>query len=395
MTCSSFYELHEPTHWVEPPETYSFSTLQAIKTCPRRWQWLHSGWGAFSQFPVRPQPAAIEGQIVHAALELLARELGRLGRPPIGSASFQEALTACGFWSFFATQIRIWNQRLAAHPRAGSRYVVRTKPQELTNQTIRLFRETYLLGDGQSLSLQPCPVISARLDPLTTEPATSPAVLLRTRGGLAEIRLRHPTLPIAGVLDVVILDQHRTTTIVDFKTGKRKPSHEEQVRLYALLWWRCSGSPPDKVVLQYLDAAWSQPVSTAELALVEAAIARDIHHAKSILQTRPAPPNPGNDCGWCPVRPRCSEGWAQIERVTLGEAGKSVDIELTLISKPSPNGFLGLHNSGLEYSVVYDATVGSDLTLARRGDRVRLLDAMAGQREREILLRPWTEIFRL
>jgi hypothetical protein len=81
--------------------------------------------------------------------------------------------------------------------------------------------------------------------------------------------------------------------------------------------------------------------------------------------------------------------------VTLGEAGKSVDIELTLISKPSPNGFLGLHNSGLEYSVVYDATVGSDLTLARRGDRVRLLDAMAGQREREILLRPWTEIFRL
>lgn len=27
----SFYELPEPTHWVEPPEIYSFSTLQAIK----------------------------------------------------------------------------------------------------------------------------------------------------------------------------------------------------------------------------------------------------------------------------------------------------------------------------------------------------------------------------
>jgi hypothetical protein len=393
----SFYELPEPTHWVEPPEIYSFSTLQAIKSCPRRWQLLHSGWGPFSQFPERPQPAAIEGQIVHAALELLARELGRLGRPPIGSTTFQKALTACGFWSFFATQIQVWNQRLGAHPRAGPPYVLRTKPQELTNQTIRLFRETYLPGVGQSLSSQPDPdpFISARLDPLATNTAVNPAVLLQTRGGLAEIRLRHPTLPIAGVMDVVTLDQQGTTTILDFKTGKQKPAHIDQVHLYALLWWRCCGAPPDQVVLQYLDTAWSQPVSTAELSRVEEAIVRDINYAKSMLLARPAPPNPGSDCIWCPVRPRCNEGWAQIEPFTQGKPGKSVAIELTLIAEPSSTGFLGLHSSGLEYSVAYDVAISSDLPLVRQGDRIRFLDAMAGQTEREILLRPWTEIYPL
>ena len=81
MTSDSFYDLKEPTSWARSPSTYSFSSLQAMRACPRRWQLLHSTWGSYSRFPERAHPAAIEGQIVHEALDLLGRELGRK-RPP-------------------------------------------------------------------------------------------------------------------------------------------------------------------------------------------------------------------------------------------------------------------------------------------------------------------------
>lgn len=147
MTGDLFYDLQEPTAWAQPPQTYSFSSLQSLRTCPRRWQLTHSAWGQHASFPERPQPAAIEGRIIHQALDLLARELGRHGRPPIASAAFRESVDRCGFWPFFATQVDIWNRRLAAHPRAGPRDVLRSKPRDLANQAISLFRDRYQTSD--------------------------------------------------------------------------------------------------------------------------------------------------------------------------------------------------------------------------------------------------------
>ena len=51
---TSFYELEAPTSWAAPPERYSFSSLQAIDACPRKWQLLHSEWGEHRRFPRRP-----------------------------------------------------------------------------------------------------------------------------------------------------------------------------------------------------------------------------------------------------------------------------------------------------------------------------------------------------
>ncbi len=146
MNALSLYELIAPTKWAEPPKVFSFSSLKTILECPRRWQLLHSEWGEHSRFPVRMHPAALEGQIVHAALDLLSRSLGRCGRPPIGSPSFQKALQACDFWVFFARKIKTWNHRLAEHPKAGPYFLLRVHPRELANRTIRLFRERYCAG---------------------------------------------------------------------------------------------------------------------------------------------------------------------------------------------------------------------------------------------------------
>src|SRR5439155_25987653 len=94
----------------------------------------------------------IEGQIVHDALDRLAKELGRVGRPPIGSSAFSQAVEQCGFWGYFAEEITDWNSKLTQHPRSGSTYVVRTKPADLANLAVRLFRQQYRTGNEKTIS---------------------------------------------------------------------------------------------------------------------------------------------------------------------------------------------------------------------------------------------------
>ena len=65
----SFYKQQGSTAWAEPPSTWSSTSLDAVDGCPRRWQLLRWRWGDIERFPVRPHPVAIEGQIVHEALD--------------------------------------------------------------------------------------------------------------------------------------------------------------------------------------------------------------------------------------------------------------------------------------------------------------------------------------
>ena len=387
MISDSFYDLKEPTSWAVPPSTYSFSSLRKMRACPRRWQLLHSTWGSFSRFPERPHPAAIEGQIVHEALDLLGRELGRRGRPTIESSGFREAVSVCGFWDFFSAQVDHWNRRLATHPRAGPGHVVRTEPRDLANQAIRLFRKQYQSSAAES--------IPARVGKSSGAEA-SPLSVLRTRGSVSEVRLEHPGIPVVGVVDLVALEEDLSTTVIDFKTGARKPEHEQQVLLYALLWWRVTGDQPGKLVVQYLDSGWTMSPSEANLVRTENLTAEQMRHAADALAARPAAAVVGESCARCPVRARCNEGWSWSERASRPHASaNTVDIEITVSSDPTRTGFMGIRASGEEVPVVFDAAVGCGLPLTGAGDRFRIVDAAHRTGGAEVVLLPWTEMYRL
>jgi len=388
---SDFYDLKEPTKWALPPLAYSFSSIQALRSCPRRWQLVHSSWGQHSTFPERPQPAAIEGRIVHESLDLLARELGRCGRPPIGSPGFQDALERCGFWTFFAIQVDAWNRRLAVHPRTGPQYVLRTKPRELANQAICLFRDRYHAGRGEAPDLK---------SPGSFAPANdlgaSLVSLLGSRRALSEVRLEHPQLPLFGVIDSVALEDDGSTTIVDFKTGAPKSEHREQVLFYALLWWRVTGIRPGKVVVQYLDIIWTASPGDADLASAEATTIKQIEQARDCLSQHPAAANPCEECAWCAVKPRCDEGWARGESSARNNVGfKSINLEVTVTSTPSPTGFLGTRANGDEVPVVFSTAVGCGLPQVNAGDRFRIVDAAMRSDGKEVTLLPWTEMYQL
>ena len=391
MSTDPLYDLKEPTHWAEAPSTYSFSTLQSLRACPRRWQLVRSAWGPHKRFPERPQPAAIEGQIVHEALDLLARELGRRGRPAIASAAFREAVERCRFWSFFGARIEDWNRRLASHPRAGPRYVLRTEPRALANQSVRLFREHYRAGTGESLSARAAELLGPE-----GCSGSSLVALLQRQGTLSEVRLEHPLLPVVGVLDLVALERDGSLTVVDFKTGARKHSHEEQVLLYALLWWRSTGLKPAKAQLQYLDSNWVAVPDEADLVTAEQSVTEAIERAIAALSERPARANPSRDCVWCPVRARCNDGWALVDRGSNAlRASSGVDIELVVSSEPSPTGFLAKSCYGNELPVAFDAAVGCSLPPVNIGDRFRVVDASFSAERKEIALLPWTEMYRV
>lgn len=387
----SFYELKEPTRWAEPPTLFSFSSLQSIRQCPRRWQMINSEWGIHKRFPERPQPSAIEGQIIHEALDKLARELGKCGHPPIGSLAFQAAIESCGFWDFFAEKINYWNTNLASHSQAGYRYTLQTKPRDLANQAIRLFREQYQPKTSQASNEVPLPLPLTKVSSETEQGLLS---LLNEKGALSELRLEHPSLPVMGIIDLIILDDAGFTTIVDFKTGMRKTSHEEQLYLYAVLWWRVTNNQPAKIIVQYLDTHWETLLKEDDLLAAEENVSNEIYQAVEILEQQPASAKTSQDCLYCPIRPRCEEGWAFCQKqISHGLVKRQIDLEVTVVSSPTSTGFLGTCPTGKTVSIVYTNAVAFSFPRLEYGRTFRLVDAAISKNGEEIEVLPWTRVY--
>jgi hypothetical protein len=377
---SSPYVLQLPTSWAAVPERYSFSSLSSISACPRRWQFLRSAWGQFDRFPQRQHPKAIEGQIVHEAIERLMRGLGSKGMPSIGSPAFAEALAETGFWAFFDARLRACNSELAGHPRTGPAFVIRSNARDLANRAIRLVRERYRPLDT---GVRPARTPAGRVPDAMR--------ILEQAGILSEYRISHPMLPLDGIVDLVE-QVDGDVRIVDFKTGERKPAHEEQGMLYAMLWWRSTGVMPRAVVLQYLDDRHEFEVSEVQLIAAESRAAAEIEEARRALGRRPAEARPGDSCRFCPVRARCDEGWSLLERDQATGASSAADLELKVAAAPSASGFIGLRLN-VEVSVVYDEAIGLGLPAMAAGVRVRIIDAVPVDNGAVCHVRAWTEIY--
>lgn len=374
----SFYAMQAPTEWVDPPTTWSSTTIDDVDACPRRWQLLRSRWGDYERFPVRPSPAAIEGQIVHDALDRLTGACGKRGNPPFGHAEFSAALADADFFPGFARAVAEWQQRLNAHPRPGPPFRLRASAEELANRAVRLFREQY----------KPDELGASPAAERVTEAPKDLKGLVRQKRALSEVRLTHPELPFLGVLDRV----HAVpggVEIVDFKTGKPSDKHGRQLLRYALLWWRSTGEMPARVVAQYLDGVESWLPTEEVLTELERGLARSITLLSNALRAGPAEAKPGEECRVCPVRARCGPGWAVAEDAVLGEIG---DSELSVIAKAGAYGFLGRSRGGAEVAVVYEAAVAELLPELAPGQLLRVLGGRWEKRS-QLEIRPWTEVF--
>ena len=376
----SFYELQTPTKWAEPPSTWSSTSIEDVEACPRRWQLLRSCWGEHDRFPVRPSPAAIEGQIVHDALDRLTRACGQRGNPAFGSAEFAAALTDADFFPGFARAVAEWQQRLMAHPRPGPAFRLRVTADELANRAVRMFREQYKPEEAFT---------SEAAERATAIPADM-KMLLRQKRALSEVKLTHPQLPFLGILDRV-QQAADGVEIVDFKTGRPNEKHQRQLQRYALVWWRATGDLPARISAQYLDGVASWLVTQEALMAVEVDLATQIPLLADTLRARPAGAKPGIACHTCPVRARCDAGWAVGEAAALVD-GRG-DAELVVISHAGDHGFLARSRAGSEIAVVYEAVVAKLLPERVEGQVLRIVDGIWKEKRSQLEIKAWTEVF--
>jgi hypothetical protein len=376
----SFYELQGPTLWAAPPAQWSSTSLEDVDGCPRRWQLLRSRWGDFERFPVRPHPAAIEGQIVHEALDRLTRVCGQRGNPAFGSSEFSAALTDADFFSGFERSVLEWQQRLTAHPRPGPAYRLRVSADELANRAVRMFREQY----------KPHGHIASQSAERAVDRNVDLKGLLTQKRALSEVKLTHPRLPFLGILDRVQCVGEQVE-VIDFKTGKPSDTHRRQLLRYALLWWRTTGDVPSRVSAQYLDGVQSWTVKQEALEDIEAELVTKLTLLTEALSAHPAVAKPGVGCVNCAVRARCTEGWAACDAAALLD-GRG-DAELIVTASAGEHGFLARARSGIELAVSYDRPVASLLPTVVAGQVFRVVGGEWTKTRSELEIKPWTEVF--
>lgn len=386
MSNTSLYHLKEPSAWPENPSLLSFSSLATIDTCPLQWQLIHSSYADVRKFPTRPNPSAVEGTIVHHVLDELFKQLAFAGLPELGSPEFAQVIASMNLTGKIEGLIFEHENQISKHPRGGG-FRLRTGTQQIVNQIIRLFRSEYPKAKPNTAALpKPLSVSS-----LGTEIQLLP--LLRERGALSEVRIAHATLPFEGIIDLVRMD-NEGISVVDFKTGAPKPSHREQLLLYAVLWWRKTSALPKQVEVRYLTGTEIVPVDEALLTESETRLAQRIEAVHAALLSPPATARLGEHCQHCDVRQFCTDYWTNCDHGALTDKAKikNIDIELTVKGHPGNNGFLAETSNGSPCTVVYSTDGNKVHGPFSVGEKLRILKGrVAGEGTIEFL--PWTEVF--
>lgn len=328
----------------------SLSTLSELEACPRRWAlsaaeyahvWKERG------YPRALQPTALEGMVVHLALQRITSALVERGCPSLLDERAISTLRELGgYTAIILGSLARALQPYEENPRAAPvldriRHRLAARVPELRSRVQRFLSRIHPESHA------------ARSEDPTTHPQWESRHQLQ-HGSHAEVELRASKLGWLGVVDLLTL----STTwceIRDFKTGTSKQEHEFQVRTYALLWARDndlnpSGRLADKLVLSYDKGDVEVPAPSApELRSLEDELRERSAAALAALQTdRPeARPGPEN-CEYCAVRHLCEEYWQWHARQggnRESSKGQFADLQIKLTGRHGPSSWDGVVES--------------------------------------------------
>src|SRR6266446_6338891 len=237
-----------PHDWPGAPAWMSFSDLQNIETCPRRWSlsaasypniWSHRG------YPPKIYLATLYGRILHGALELIVKSLNRASCSSVADESFVNVMRGLGGYTSIIQQAATdVLDKLNENPRftPRSRYVV----AELTRAAPTLCENLQVLIGKLRLG-------GAHFGVGAQQPRRSAL----NEGTYSEIQLRVAKMHWHGFVDILTVSESNCE-IVDFKSGEPAPEHEEQVRVYSLLWARDSELNPKGRMANCLTLSYSR-----------------------------------------------------------------------------------------------------------------------------------------
>ncbi len=388
---SNFYELTGPIELADAPEKYSYSSLKRMEECLLKWQLERSTYEDFDSYPTRPSEATLVGTVVHEVLEVLLKRLVRAGLPSRRSSTFQEVMKGCKPLELINQKLQQAKKALSIHPRGHGIQIKQTatqifasvatafqrqyKYQEERNKILELPKEALEIRKGEAAQA------GRDVDWLK---------LLRVNKVLTEAHLSHPTLPIHGYIDTIMLSPEGVI-IADTKTGKKYDSHREQVALYCLLWWRNTGEIPDAADVVYMSETERFIFSQDKLLLLEQELKRKIQRFSQELASQ-APATLNKHCVRCDVRQYCAAYWNEDE--SQRQAGTSSgDIEVVVELLHGSFGFVGTTQSGSTISFVYQKDAPFSGNIVEVGARLRITSGR--QNEDVFEITRWSEVFRV
>jgi hypothetical protein len=305
-----------------PPPLWSFSSLQEVGACPRRYALSRAGypdlWDGYG-YPRVPAVAALFGNVVHDALDTIVKALVAAG---CGSAQSPEAVNVLrqlgGYTAVIerAAETRLaslqGNPRLSDDLRQRIQRGLRGRVADarvqvqayISNAIITPGRSTHEGGPSAATSVPGADTPGARV-PLS-------------RGTHTEVMLTALELRLTGRLDLLRVSE-AGAHITDYKTGAGSPSHAEQLRLYALLWDLDRDANPRRRPVVSLTAAYpgrdtAIPVpGEAELRNIEKQVTASIDLADAELASDvPRAVPSAENCVNCEVRHLCDAYWTTV-----------------------------------------------------------------------------------
>lgn len=318
-------------YWPAPPRWFSYSSFREAEECPRRWALSRATYPAVwdkTGYPERPNLAAVIGDVVHAALEEIVRALSRAGLDSGASAGAVSVLRSIGGYSGVVERaIAAPVSKLEENPRMTSRLdsfvrELRSHLPEMRQRTQAALSRTRLVPRS----------IDSPLD------GGGSGVL--GDGSYPEFDVVSDSLGWAGRLDLLTIDRH-DVHIVDYKTGAPSEHHADQLRTYALLWFRRDGARSEpsiatKLTLSYPshDVDVPAPPEDELLDLGRDLVARSNAVRQQLEGQRAARPSPEN-CTFCSVRHLCDMYWRNIPTAAEGPT----DAEFTVTARNGPRSF--------------------------------------------------------
>ncbi len=352
-------------------------------------------WPTFScpltRLPSRPNPAGVEGEIIHSVVEKIFRSLAKYSMPEIESEAFRACITELDIHQTISQLIRDHEERIANHPRRSG-FRLRSSSQQIQNKVVRIFREQYgkIRTHTPHLMIKPSCYSYEQIHPeLYTN--TNYNDLVDAYGVLTELPLQHSDLPYKGIIDFVCKDADGII-ISDFKSGSAKKDHKDQVLSYVLLWTNRTGLIPRKVYIIYPDTTEALEIDEHILETTYTLLKNSILNANSELSHVPALGILDERCIYCDVRQFCEPYWSQesnnkfMERIST-----SIDREVVIVELPSEYGFIGMCRDHYKINIVYDKDFGNFLGPLKSGEILRILGG--SWQNNTIEIKPWTEVF--
>lgn len=294
-----------------PPTMWSCSSLKEVETCPLRYALSRADYPDLWEqhgYPRPPIPAAIRGDVVHGALEIIVKALVKAGCPSTRSAQVVAVLRELGGYTKVVEDVlAVQLARFEGNPRLGAdrrEHLTRSLTDWVPEAREQI--QTYL----NRMDLRPSS--GSGTAPPTADPSTRyPA---RT-GDHPEKELVAEELRLKGRIDLLSVDGYGVR-ITDFKTGAEDPAHHDQLRLYALLWDADGTVNPDGLPVTELVAAYPNhevavPVpSAADFSALGDDVAGRIEVAEAAIAADPPAARLGEHCGLCSVRGLCDPYWS-------------------------------------------------------------------------------------